>query len=104
MLLTVSSGRGVPFAALTALLFLRAVALGVAELLAFLDGGRLDLGANDVLHGRDPVGDEVPLLAVPLRNKPGTAASRVLAGRPYRIREALPPKPVEALFGPIALF
>ena len=65
-----------------ALLLLRAVALRVVELLALFDRGRLDLRADDVAHGLHPVGDDVPLLAVPLLDEHGAVALVVLAGRP----------------------
>src|SRR5882724_3199947 len=101
MLLTASSGRGVPFPAVTSLLFLRAIALGVVELLAFVDRGRLDLGPHDLLHGRDPVGDDVPLLAVPLLDEHGAAALVVLAGDLDGMREALRADLLEALLGEV---
>src|SRR5688572_5053676 len=89
MLLTASSGRDVPFPALTALLFLRAVALRVVELLRLVDGCRFDLRPHDVTHGRDPVRHDVPLLAVPLLHEDGPVALVVLARHLHRVGEAL---------------
>src|ERR1051325_1213530 len=97
MLLTASSGRGVPFPSLTSLFLLAAVPLRVAELLAFLDRGRLDLGPHHVLHGRDPVGHDVPFLAVPLLDQDRTAAFVVLAGDRDGMGEALHPELVQPL-------
>src|SRR5262245_26706304 len=91
-LVTASSGRGRSLTApfdVPVLLLLRAVALSVAELLALLDRGRLELGPHHLAHGRDPVGDDVPLLAVPLLDEHGTVALVVLAGHLDRVREAL---------------
>src|SRR5207249_4093583 len=103
MLLTASSGRAAPFRTLTSLLLLAAVPLRVPELLALFDGGRLDLGAHDVLHGLDPVRHDVPLLAVPLLDEDRTAALVVLARDLDRMREALHPDLVEALLGEIEI-
>src|SRR5687768_11641848 len=89
MLLTDRIGRGVPLPALTPLFLLGAIALRVAELLAFLDGGRLDLRADDVPHRRDPVGHERPLLAIPLLDADRSVALVVLAAHLQRMREAL---------------
>src|SRR5687768_6152649 len=97
MLLTDRIGRGVPLPALTPLFLLGAVALRVAELLAFLDRGRLDLRADDVTHRRDPVGDERPLLAVPLLDADRAVALVVLAADLERVREALHAEFLEAL-------
>src|SRR5438132_10442055 len=97
MLLTASSGRAAPFRTLTSLLLLAAVALRVPELLALFDGGRLDLRAHDVLHGLDPVRDDVPLLAVPLLDEDGAAALVVVARDLDRVGEALHPDLFEAL-------
>src|SRR5438094_4227573 len=101
MLLTASSGRAAPFRTLTPLLLLAAVALRVPELLALFDGGRLDLRAHDVLHGLDPVRDDVPLLAVPLLDEDGAAALVILARDLYRVGEALHPDLFEALLGQV---
>src|SRR5206468_5980399 len=103
MLLTDRIGRDLPFPALTSLLLLAAVALRVAELLGLVDGGRLDLRADDVLHGLDPVRHDVPLLAVPLLDEDRTAALVVLARDLDRMREALHPDLVEALLGEIEI-
>src|SRR5438128_11174099 len=103
MLLTASSGRAVPVPALTSLLLLAAVALAIAELAALFDGGRLDLRAHDVLHGLDPVRDDIPLLAVPLLDQDRAAALVVLARDLDRMREALHPDLVEALLGEIEI-
>src|SRR2546430_9491303 len=97
VLLTDRIGRDIPFPALTSLLLLAAVALRVAELLGLVDGGRLDLRADDVLHGLDPVRDDVPLLAVPLLDQDRAAALVVLARDLDRVREALHPDLLEAL-------
>src|SRR5947207_6730780 len=101
MLLTDRIGRDIPFPALTSLLLLAAVALRVAELLGLVDGGRLDLPADDVLHGLDPVRDDVPLLAVPLLDQDRAAALMVLARDLDRVREALHPDLLEALLGQV---
>src|SRR5213593_4413294 len=101
MLLTASSGRAAPFPALTPLLLLAAVALRVAELLGLVHGGRLDLRAHDVLHGLDPIRDDVPLLAVPLLDQDGAAALVVLARDLDRVGEALHPDLLEALLGQV---
>src|SRR3990170_2357310 len=83
MLLTESSGRG---ASVTApgsspcLPLFRAVTHGVSELLALVHRGGLELGAHDVAHGLDPVGDDVPLLAVPLLDQRHPVALVILAG------------------------
>src|SRR5439155_10240291 len=99
MLLTARSGRGVSPG--TPLLFLRAVAHRVAELLRLLDGGPLDLRPDDVAHRSDPVGDDVPLLAVPLLDQHGPAALVVLAGDLDRMREALHAELLEPLLGQV---
>src|SRR2546421_3580230 len=102
MLLTASSGRGVPFPALTiALLLLRAIARRAAELLALVYGGRLDLRADRVAHDRDPVRHDGPLLAVPLLDQHGTAALVVLAGDLDRMGEALHAHLVQPLLGEV---
>src|SRR5262245_24447091 len=103
MLLTTSSGRAAPFPALTPLLFLAAVALRVLELLAFLGSGRLHLRADDLPHRRDPVGDERPLVAVPLLHANRAAALVVLARHLHRVREALHSELLEALVGEIEI-
>src|SRR5688572_1131304 len=64
---------------ITRLLLLAAVPHRVAELLALLDGGRLDLGADDLAHRGDPVRDQLPLLAVPLLHPDAPVALVVLA-------------------------
>src|SRR5713226_4488180 len=79
----------------------RAVALRVVELLALLDGGRLDLRAHHVTHGLDPLGDDLPLLAVPLLDEHGAVALVVLAGDLDRPREALHAELVEPLLGQV---
>src|SRR5712691_8617102 len=75
----------------------RAVALRVVELLALLDGGRLDLRPNHVTHRLDPLGDDLPLLAVPLLDEHGAIALVVLTGDLDRPREALHAELVEPL-------
>src|SRR5260370_11309610 len=99
MLLTDSSARG--SSALTALLLLGAVALRVPELPALLDRRRLDHRADDVPHGRDPVGHDAPLLAVPLLDEDRAVALVVLARDLDRVREALHAELVEPLLGEI---
>src|SRR5574342_880422 len=101
MPLTNSSGRGVSLAALTSSLLLGAIPHGVAELLALLDGGGLELGAHHVAHGLDPVGDDDPLLAVPLLDQRLTVALVVRAGHPERPRQPLHAELLEALFGEV---
>src|SRR5438876_3982982 len=101
MLLTDRIGRDIPFPALTSLLLLAAVALRVPELLALYDGGRLDLRAHDVLHGLDPVRDDVPLLAVPLLDEDRAAALVILARDLDRVGAALHPDLFEALLGQV---
>src|SRR5262245_27459988 len=100
MLLTARSGRGASLATGTLLLF-RAVAHRVAELLRLLDRRGLDLGPDDVAHRRDPVGDDVPLLAVPLLDQHRPAALVVLAGDLDRMREALHADLLEPLLGQV---
>src|SRR6266568_1599708 len=101
MLFTASSGADVSLTVIypptTALLLLRAVALGVVELLAFHDGLCLDLRPDDVAHRRDPPRHDLPLLAVPLLDQQGSAALVVLAGDLDRVREALHAELVEPL-------
>src|SRR6267378_2311024 len=101
MLLTASSGRAAPFPALTPLFLLAAVALRVAELLGLVGSGQFDLRAQHVLHGLDPVRDDVPLLAVPLLDQDGAAALVVLAGDLDRVRETLHADLIEALLGQV---
>src|SRR5262245_51117724 len=93
MLLTVRSGA--PGSATGRLLLLGAVPHGVAELLALFHRRRLDLGANDVAHGRDPLGDHLPLLAVPLLDEDEPAPLVVLAGHLHGMGEALHPEVVQ---------
>src|SRR2546421_11384026 len=100
MLLTARSGRG-PSAALTPLLLLRAVALRVPELLALLDRRGLDLRADDLTHGRDPVRDEGPLRAVPLLDEDRAVPLVDLAGDLDRVHEALHPELFQAWLGEI---
>src|SRR5918994_7575516 len=97
MLLTASSGAGVAFRLTTVLLLLRAVPLGVAELLAFLHRRRLQLGPHDLAHGLDPVGDDVPLLAIPLLDHDRPIALVVLARHLDGSREALHAELLEPL-------
>src|ERR1700682_4415333 len=66
-----------------------AVALRVVELLALLDGGRLDLRAHHLTHRLGPPRDDLPLLAVPLLDEHGAVALVVLAGDLDRPREDL---------------
>src|ERR687897_80744 len=104
MLFTASSGRGVPLPALTALLFLRAIALCVAELLALFRRGRFDLRPHDVAHGRDEIRDDVPLLAIPLLDEHGAVALVILARHLHGMREPLHPDLLESLVGQIQIF
>src|SRR6266850_1889706 len=105
MLLTASSGLDVSLTALEspglALLLCRAVALRVVELLAFHDRLRLDLRPDHVAHRRDPVGHDLPLLAVPLLDQYGPVALVVLAGDLDRPREVLHAELVEPLRGQV---
>src|SRR5262249_27453630 len=103
MLLTANSGRAAPFPALTALLLLAAVALCIAELLALLDGGGLDLRADDFLHRLDPVRDDVPLLAVPLLHENRPRALVVLARHVDGMRELRHPQLFEPLVGEVEI-
>src|SRR5207245_4545443 len=82
---------------------LRAVAHRVAELLRLLDGFRLDLWSDDLAYGRDPVGDDVPLLAVPLLDEHGAIAFMVLAGHLDRMRKALHADLLEPLLGQVEI-
>src|SRR5215475_7975632 len=84
-----------------ALLLLRAIARGVAELLALLDGGRLDLRAHHLAHRRYPLGDDRPLLAVPLLEQHGAVALVVLARHLDGMGQALHPELLEALVGQV---
>src|SRR5437867_1935127 len=83
------------------LLLLGAVAHGVAELLPLLDGRGLDLRADDVAHGRDPVRHDGPFLAVPLLDEHRPIALVILAGDLDRVREALHAQLLEPLLGEI---
>src|SRR5262245_14512211 len=56
-------------------LLLRAVAHRVPELPAVLGCDRLELGADDVAHDRDPTGDRGPAAAIPLLEHDGPGAS-----------------------------
>src|SRR2546427_12454239 len=101
MLLTARSGRGVSLGTGAPLLLLRAVAHRVPELLRLLDGRRLDLRPDHVAHRRDPVGDDGPLLAVPLLDQDGTAPLVVLAADLDRMREVLHADLLEPLLGQV---
>src|SRR5947207_15989253 len=99
MLLTTSNGT------LTArLLFLRAVPLRLAERLARFGGGRFDLRADDIPHRLHPVGDDVPLLAIPLLDEHGAAALVILAARLHGVREALHAELVQRRIGEVQVF
>src|SRR6266508_1965581 len=89
MLLTDSSGRAASLTARRFLFFLAAVAHRVAELLALFDGRGLELRADHLPHGRNPVRHDVPLLAVPLLDEHGAIALVVFAGHLDRVRETL---------------
>src|SRR2546427_5692923 len=99
MLLTARSGRGVSLGTGAPLLLLRAVAHRVAELLPLLDGRHLDLRSDHVAHRRGPVGDGVPLLAVPLLDQDGAVSLVVLPGDLDRVREVLHADLLEPLLG-----
>src|SRR5215510_11519597 len=99
MLLRTRSARS--FSATGWLLLLGAVSHGVPELLALLCRGRLDLGAHDVAHGSDPLGDHLPLLAVPLLDEDRAAPLVILAGDLHRMGEALHPEVVQSLVGEV---
>src|SRR5262245_59621753 len=96
-LLTESIAPALSARACAPLLLLRAVARGVAELLALLDGGSLDLRPHHVLHHRHPLGHEVPLLAVPLLEHHRPRSLVVLARHLDGMREALHPELLEPL-------
>src|SRR5947209_10633705 len=83
------------------LLLLGTVAHGVAELLPLLDGRGLDLRADDVAHGRDPVRHDGPFLAVPLLDEHRPIALVILAGDLDRVREALHAQLLEPLLGEV---
>src|SRR3984893_13853115 len=101
MLFTESSGGAAPLTTAPSLRLVPfgAVAPGVPELLALLHRGQLELRTHDLLHGLDPVGDDVPLLAVPLLDQDRPAALVVLAGHLHRVGEALEPDLVQAGLG-----
>src|SRR5262245_44537826 len=102
MLFTESSGRARSLTTTaTRLVLLRAVPRAVAELLALLDRGRLQLRAHHLAHRLDPLGDDVPLLAVPLLDQHGTVTLVVLAGDLHRVREPLQPDLVQARLGEV---
>src|SRR5687767_6141968 len=103
MLLTDRIGPGVPLPALMSSLLFAAVPLRVPELLALLDRGRLDLRANDVAHRRDPVGDQGPLLPVPLLDANRSVALVVLAAHLEGVREALHAELLEPLVGEVQI-
>src|SRR5262249_17506319 len=76
-------------ALLVTCLLLRAVAHRVAELLALLRRGRLELRAHQVPHHGNPVRDPAPLRAIPLLEHDRTRAFVVLAGDLQLVSEAL---------------
>src|SRR5262245_1984367 len=71
------------------LALLGAVSLGVPELAALLDRRLLELRAQDVTHGLDPVGHEGPLLPVPLLDESESVPLVVLAARLHRPHQTL---------------
>src|SRR5688500_6391574 len=85
----------------TRLLLFRAVAFLVRELAAFLHRRFLDLGAEDVAHRFDPVGDEAPLLTVPLLDDRHRVAFVVLASHLDRPHHPLHAQLLDALFGEV---
>src|SRR5512143_1697120 len=100
MLFTESSGAAsLTTASSLRLVLFGAVAHRVSELLALLHRGRLELRAHDLPHGLDPVGDDVPLLAVPLLDQDRPAALVILAGHLHRVGEALEPDLVQPGLG-----
>src|SRR5262245_15543949 len=104
MLLTASSGRAESLTTWRPggrLLLLRAIAHRVPELLALLDGGRLELGADDVPHRLDPVRHDLPLLAVPLLHERLPVALVVTAGHADRPGQALEAQLLEPLLGQV---
>src|SRR6266852_8034167 len=68
--------------------FLRTVARGDALLRSVFRRGLLDHGPHDRLVGADPVGDRVPLRAVPLQELHRTPALVVHAGHLQGLHEA----------------
>src|SRR5512137_3047204 len=102
MLFTESSGWGASLTmGVARLVLFGAVAHRVPELLALLHRGRLELRAHDLLHGLDPVGDDVPLLAVPLLDQDRPATLVILAGHLHRVGEALEPDLIQPGLGEI---
>src|SRR5687768_846272 len=99
MLLT--DNRAPPTTELSALLFLRAVARRVSELLALFHRGRLELRPDDLAHRRDPVRHDRPLLAVPLLEQHGAVPLVVLARYLHRVREALHAELFQPLVGEV---
>src|SRR5262249_31096286 len=90
--------RGPTFGCVLA--FLGAVALRVLELRAFLDRRLFQLRPDYFAHGLDPVGDDVPLLAVPLLDGRHAAdAFMVVAGDLDRGQEPLHAELLEPLIG-----
>src|SRR2546428_5860686 len=104
MLLTASSGRDASLATGAPLLLLRAVAHRVVELLGLVDGRRLELRPHDVANRLAPVGDDIPLFAVPLLDAREAVALWALAGHAERAHHAPHASLLEALVGAVALF
>src|SRR2546428_9620543 len=104
MLLTASSGRDASLATGAPLLLLRAVAHRVVELLGLVDGRRLELRPHDVANRLDPVGDDVPLLAVPLLDERQPIALVVVAGHAERAHHSLHAQLLETLLRDIEVF
>src|SRR5262245_18187861 len=77
----------------------RAVAHSVPELPAVLGCDRLELGADDVAHDRDPTGDRGPAAAIPLLEHDGPGALVVFAGDRDRMDEAPHAELVDPLLG-----
>src|SRR5262245_14182730 len=97
MLLTESSGRATSLTTTAVRLVLfGAVAHGVSELLALLHRGRLQLRTDDLAHRLDPLGDDIPLLAVPLLDQHRPVPLVVLAGDLHRVGKPLEPDLIQA--------
>src|SRR6185436_15823429 len=90
--------RAPPHFAPSALLFLRAVARRDLVFLRVLRGGRFDHRPHDRLVGRDPIGDRLPLLAVPLLELDRRAALMVHARHLERRHQPYRAQLFQALF------
>src|SRR2546428_12521554 len=101
MLLTDRSGLGAALATVASLFLLRAVAHRVTELLGLVDGRRFELRPYHLANRLDPVGDDVPFLAVPLLDERLPVPLVVLAGPPQRAHHALHPQLFQPLLGDV---